>query len=246
MYIKGKILGICTAACAAVFVATAVAAWYADSSEYVFSGNVTVEGVIGNTGTVTIPDDQKGQSICYGAPKDASDTSYWLYSDSAGSENLTLEYTFNFSNVTSNSAFMISVSVEDENEGGKKYNSAYGVTANGDSASYKYAVEKGYIADVGEAEIEYISEGSRGVTFSKSDNIFTFKMDEDEHCAKVVITFKWGESFTGEDDEACNPYYIYRDYTTNEQKLEATDTLAYIAECLSGVQYKIVFTPVRL
>ena len=246
MYIKGKILGICTAACAAVFVATAVAAWYADSSEYVFSGNVTVEGVIGNTGTVTIPDEQKGQSICYGAPEEASDTSYWLYSDSAGSENLTLEYTFNFSNVTSNSAFKISVSVEDENEGGKKYNSAYGVTANGDSASYKYAVEKGYIADVGEAGIEYISEGSKGVTFSKSDNIFTFKMDEDEHYAKVVITFKWGKEFTVEDGEACNPYYIYRDYTTNEQKLEATDTLAYIAECLSGVQYKIVFTPARL
>ena len=239
-------MGICTAACAAVFVATAVAAWYADSSEYVFSGNVTVEGVIGNTGTVTIPEEQKGQSICYGAPEEASDTSYWLYSDSAGSENLTLEYTFNFSNVTSNSAFMISVSVEDENEGGKKYNSAYGVTANGDSASYKHAVEKEYIADVGEAEIEYISEGSKGVTFSKSDKIFTFKMNEEEHYAKVVITFKWGKAFTGEDGEACNPYYIYRNYTTNEQNLEATDTLAYIAECLSGVQYKIVFTPVRL
>ena len=246
MYIKGKILGICTAACAAVFVATAVAAWYADSSEYVFSGNVTVEGVIGNTGTVTIPEEQKGQSICYGAPKDASDTSYWLYSNSAGSENLTLEYTFNFSNVTSNSAFMISVSVEDENEGGKKYNSAYGVTANGDWASYKHAVDMEYIADVSEAEIEYISEGSKGVTFSKSDNIFTFKMDEEEHYAKVVITFKWGKAFTGEDGEACNPYYIFRGYTTNEQKLKATDTLAYIAECLSGVQYKIVFTPVRL
>ena len=246
MYIKGKILGICTAACAAVFVATAVAAWYADSSEYVFSGNVTVEGVIGNTGTVTIPEEQKGQSICYGAPEEASDTSYWLYSDSAGSENLTLEYTFNFSNVTSNSAFKISVSAEDKNEDGKEYNSAYGVTANGDSASYKHAVEKEYIADVNEAGIEYISEGSRGVTFSKSDNIFTFKMDEDEHYAKVVITFKWGEVFKDGNDEACNPYYIYRNYTTNEQKLEATDTLAYIAECLSGVQYKIVFTPVRL
>ena len=71
-------------------------------------------------------------------------------------------------------------------------------------------------------------------------------MDEDEHCAKVVITFKWGKAFTGEDGEVSNPYYIYRDYTTNEKKLEATDTLAYIAECLSGVQYKIVFTPVRL
>ncbi len=246
MYIKGKILGICTAACAAVFVGTAVAAWYADSSEYVFSGNVTVEGVIGNTGTVTIPEEQKGQSICYGAPKDASDTSYWLYSDSAGSENLTLEYTFNFSNVTKNSAFMISVSAEDENEGGKEYNSAYGVTTNGNLSSYKHAVDKEYIADVNEAEIEYISEGSKGVTFSKSDNIFTFKMDEDEHYAKVVITFKWGKAFTGEDGEVSNPYYIYRDYTTNEKKLEATDTLAYIAECLSGVQYKIVFTPVRL
>ena len=71
-------------------------------------------------------------------------------------------------------------------------------------------------------------------------------MDEEGHYAKVVITFKWGKAFTGEDGEAKNPYYIYRDYTTNEQKLKATDTLAYIAECLSGVQYKIVFTPVRL
>ena len=246
MYIKGKILGICTAACAAVFVGTAVAAWYADSSEYIFSGNVTVEEVIGNTGTVIIPEEQKGQSICYGAPEEASDTSYWLYSGSPGSENLTLEYTFNFSNVTKDSAFKISVSVEDENERGKEYNSAYGVTANGNLASYKYAVEKGYIAAVSEAEIEYISEGSKGVTFSKSDNIFTFKSDEDEHCAKVVITFKWGKKFTDEDGAVYNPYYIYRDYTTNEQKLEATDTLAYIAECLSGVLYKIVFTPVRL
>ena len=49
MYIKGKILGICTAACAAVFVGTAVAAWYADSSEYVFSGNVTVEDSVRNS-----------------------------------------------------------------------------------------------------------------------------------------------------------------------------------------------------
>lgn len=209
------------------------------------SGNVTVDGVIDNITSVTVGESEGNQSLSYGAPSEAADGTGWLYSDGASSENLSLVYHFTFSNYAEGSSFALGISVSD-GKSDAVYSSpfsSYSETLEGLSlydggqASYESAVSRGFISDASAAHISVkVGEGS---DLSYADGIFSFSGTSQSSCtAEVTITFSWGELFGGE-----NPYYKYKDLTSAKDRIEAADTLAYIAACLEDVRYTIKFTP---
>ena len=235
-----KLLAIGAVLCALAFVGVGFSAWYmSGTTQYSFGGNVTVEDIIGSNASVTIGSGQGDQSVIYGAPDDAVNASTWLYSDGLSTENLTLEYDFTFDGVTAASAFALTVTASDSNAGGIQYTSQFGSSYN-KTASYLMAVNNGYIASAEDVAITYTSSGvNSGISYDTSTKTFKFTGDLSTCTAHVTFKFSWGSSFDGE-----NPYYTYKDLTDEDARIKAADTLAYIAACLSGVSYSIVFTPV--
>ena len=226
--------------CALAFVGVSFSAWYVSgTTQYSFGGNVVVEDVIGGNVQVSIGPDQAEQSVVYGAPSEAVNAKTWLYSDGLSTENLTLTYDFTFSGVTAATAFVVSVSATDSNAGGVTYTSQFGSQYN-KQASYRHAVDAGYIADVSEVTITYTQSGNGGgLSYDSSTNTFRFTGENTSCEAHLTFEFHWGEEFDGQ-----NPYSSYKDLTGETARIEAADTLAYIAECLKEVTYSIVFTPV--
>lgn len=234
-----KSLAVCAVVSVLAFIGVGFSAWYVSgTSSQSFSGNVQVGVVVGGAADVTIADEQENQSVVYAAPSDATDSSKWIFSDGEIAENLMLEYDFTFSNVTSNMFLGMSVVVNDANEGGVDYVSQFGEEYN-KKAEYRAAVEKGYIADVSEVEIDVKVTTIGSVSYQKDGNIFSISGQSNGGSAHATLTFSWGEFFDGK-----NPYYKYAELTDEAERTEAADTLAYIAACLEGVTYSIVFTPI--
>lgn len=236
-----RALALSSAAFAAAFVSVGFAAWYVSGpSAYEFKGNVSVEGVVGNTASVVIPEDQLNQSVSYGSPEEAAGAGNvsWLYSDGSECENLTLEYDLTFENVTPESCLILSLDVRKPAE--SSFSAPYGPFGYS-SAGYDVALAAGYIAPVAEAEIELTDKQGVVVVNSsvKEDNSVTiiFSADQQVYSARLSITFKWGVTFDGE-----NPYYAYKDLSSEEERLAAANTLAHIAACLEDVGYVIRFT----
>ena len=236
---RGRAVIAVTAALLVLAAAAAgFSAWYiAGTQSYSFGGNVVVEEIIGGSAEVKLSSGQQPQNIVYGAPVEATNAGGWLYSDGLSQENLSVTYSFDFVGVTAATAFAIDVSVSDINAGGAVYNSPFGSQFNNKRASYRAAVDSGYIADVDEVVIEYTQ--SDGVVFNFDGDTIGFNGTVAECTAELTFTFGWGDAFNGQ-----NPYYTYRDITGEAERLAAADTLAYIEACLSGVKYTITFTPV--
>ena len=237
-------VSILAAAAILSIAAVGFSAWLISGSDVPdFQGNVTVDGVTDNSFIVSVGDGEEVQSLHYGAPAEAVGASGWLYSDGSAQESLKLEYNFTFSNYTSGSSFEIDISVADGKDG-QIYSSQFADYAamyaglnlyDGKEASYECAVSEGFIADVSEATITVEAEENSCLTYE--NGTFTFVGGTDGSCtAKVTITFDWGELFGGE-----NPYNSYKDLTDGKQRVEAADTLAYLAACLEDVSYKITF-----
>ena len=234
------------AASTAAFVSVGFAAWYVTGErEYpVHDGNVVVEGVLGNTASITFPDEQRNQSVVYGAPEDAVPgegllPQYWIYSDGENIENLTLEYDITFENIIAPSRFEISITAEDNSEG-EAYVPSFSEDFEYGEASYESAVEAGFIRGVEEAEISFQTDDTGNVVYQEG-GIVTLSGLVSASTAHIEISFLWGEKFNGE-----NPYKIFKDYTEESDRLYAAETLSYIEACLKDVTYVISFTRVAV
>ncbi len=242
---SGKVLVSLFAATAVLGVAAiGFSAWVINDSRLPeLQGNVSVDVVNDNSFTVTVGEGEELQSLNYGAPAEAAEASGWLYSDGATKENLTLVYNFTFSNYTAGSSFSIEVSAAD-GKSGSVYTSPYvsylqsydGLKLyDGQEASYSNAVSAGLISDV--SAVEITADVGAGSNIAYDNGIFTFISYTNRTCTlKVELTFSWGGLFGGE-----NPYYSYRNLTGDKARVEAADTLSYLAACLNGVNYKITF-----
>lgn len=245
---SGKII-VASLAVAAALCVTAVgfSAWLVGGSETPeLTGNVTVDGVVDKSFVVAVGEGEGSQSLCYGAPAEAAVSYGWLYSDGASQENLTLVYNFTFSNYSQGTSFRLNISASDGKSASVyssdfvRYSDMYeGLTLyDGQEASYLSAVQKGFIADVSSAQIS--AEIPSGSPLTYSDGAFTFSEGGSQpFTVKVSITFAWGEAFGGE-----NPYNTYKNLTEGKDRIEAVDTLSYLAACLEGVSYKITFAKI--
>lgn len=236
-YGKGALIAAGAVACAAA-IGIGAATWHISGQHsYDFSGNVQFEGVEGNTVAVSIPDDERGQSISYSSPPEAVNAGGWLYSDGADKENLKITYNVTFSEVTSTSALALTVTAADGKGGGVAYEPKFDSDFAYTTASYAQAVSAGYIASAEDAEIEVDLGGQSGlVAFNKQNNTFSFSDEAEGSTVQISITFAWGERFGGG-----NPYDTFKDYTDAADRAEAAETLAYIAACLENVTFKVTF-----
>ena len=240
------LLIICITIAVLAAVGFGLGAWYVSGqSEYTFTGNVSVEGVAGGGVSITVPDDQLSQSVVYGSPKEAVNGGSWLYSDGEMSENLRLVYDVTFSGATENVSFALTVTATDEKEDdatpfiGPRTGRDFG------AATYKNAVEGGYIAGNDGTEIAFdVISGGENLSYQQDGGNHIINLSSGgDSTARLTVTFSWGEKFGG-----VNPYEYYTAFTEDNVedfenfKLEAADTLEYLSRCMDGVAYAITFT----
>lgn len=224
---------------AAAITAAGFGAWViTGTTSFDFSGNVQVEGVVGDVMRVEIGAGQENQSISYSSPAEAVNADGWLRSDGQSAEQLVLEYDLTFTGVVPGRFVSLELSAADG-----KSNAVYESRFEGCEdrpASYAAAVEAGYIKDISQSTVktEDLSEGVGVQKLPDGELLFTFGESDEPYTAHLTITFMWGDAFNN-----ANPYYMYKDYTDPQQQLQAADTLAYIEACLSEVTFKVRFVP---